>query len=132
MAAIEVAGLAVEARGVALADPDLAGQDQRLGLGSRLGQPPLDEQLVEADGRFARAVAVASGSPPIVAQRAHRGLTRRVGSPDRCTRSEPDLVRRAASVTWSRPRTSATSDRDARSGRDGAMQRPTAREVARA
>ena len=45
----QVARLAVAARGVALADPDLAGQDERLRPRPRLGEPALDEQLVESD-----------------------------------------------------------------------------------
>ena len=44
-----VAGLVVQPRGIAVADADLAGQDQRLGSSARVHQPTLDEQLVEAD-----------------------------------------------------------------------------------
>ena len=71
-----VAGLVVKARGIAIADPDLAGQDQRLGSGTRFHQAPLDEELVEADalrpGGRGRVAHVR-----IVAQRAHRGLNER-------------------------------------------------------
>ena len=48
----EVARLAVAARGVALPHPDLAGQHERLGARARVGQPALDQQLVESDARW--------------------------------------------------------------------------------
>ena len=52
-----VAGLEVASRSVAIADTDLAGEDQGLALAPGLGEPAVDEQLIEshtslpADGR---------------------------------------------------------------------------------
>ena len=54
----EIAGLPIEARPVALPDPDLAGEDQRLGPRAGLGEAALDEELVEARRRAGSDVEV--------------------------------------------------------------------------
>ena len=69
----EVAGLAVEPRRVALPHPHLAGHHERLRAAARLGQPALDEQLVEPDALRLRAGGRGRRHPPIVAQPAARG-----------------------------------------------------------
>ena len=73
----QVARFAVEAGGVALPHPDLAGQHQRLRAAARLDQPTLHEQLVEPDPRGLRLGrrAVGRTHAPIVAQPASPGLT---------------------------------------------------------
>jgi hypothetical protein len=43
----QVARLAIRPHGVALARPDLAGEDQRLRLRARVGEATLDEELVQ-------------------------------------------------------------------------------------
>jgi len=69
----QVAGLAIGPSAVTLARPDLAGEDQRLGPGARLGQAALDEELVEtlAGGSFGSRAA----HPAIVAQPSSPRLT---------------------------------------------------------
>jgi hypothetical protein len=69
----EVARLAVDSRGVALPAPDLAGEDQRLGSGACLGQPTLDDELVEA--LAGRTVGGRATHRAIVAQRPSPRLT---------------------------------------------------------
>ena len=79
----QVARLQVRARGVALAHPDLAGEDERLGLRPRLGQAALDEELVQAlSGRLAAGVPRRSRAHPrIVAQPASPRITSPGGTP---------------------------------------------------
>ena len=87
----QVAGLAVEARAVALADADPAAEQQRLGAGAGLGDAALDQQLVEPDAgwtagrpvrpvrRFGRRTRPARPRGPAAgrARRASRGAAPR-------------------------------------------------------
>ena len=115
----QVARLAVEAGGVALPHPDLAGQHQRLRPAPRLDQPPLDEQLVEPDARQpwrsgGRVVGAGltrlSWHSPL-----HRGLTaRRTASAcgDLGARRASHAASSRASRTWAaRPGASSRSTR---------------------
>ena len=80
-------GLQVRARGVALAHPDLAGEDQCLGPRPRLGEAALDEELVQAlSGRLAAGVPRRSRAHPrIVAQPASPRITSPGGTPREST-----------------------------------------------
>ena len=68
----QVAGLPVAPGRVTLADPDLAAEDERLGTGPRLGQAPVDEQLIESSASRAAGLDRLGAHRPIVAQPAHR------------------------------------------------------------
>ena len=87
----EVAGLQVATRGVAVADPDLAGEDQRLRPGAGLGQAALDEQLVQPEASGSGGGLVHGR---IVAQAAHPARTGRPGTGDVVIRRCPGPDRR--------------------------------------
>ena len=94
-----VAGLEITSCPVAVADPHLAREHERLGTASRLDQPALDEQLIEPNPlRFRMGGRT---HPPIVAQPASRGLIGSAGGPRACraTRRSTDGLRSLARLT---------------------------------
>ena len=128
----QVARLAVEAGRVAVPHPDLAGQDQRLRPAPRLGQAALDEQLVQPDARRLDSLVGSSrrrgAHPPIVAQPASPGLTRRQPRPYPAATSErPGVARNVSSAS----RTWAASPARRGAGRAGGRPRSRGRRTAR-